>query len=322
MSLWSSSRGKVTDSGEERKPMAHSDVARPSDIPRVVIYGEPDRRADFTFLHVERIPLRSRPNDWTIRLHAHDDVHQVFLVMREGGRVRVDATELSFEAPALLVVPAGAVHGFTFRPGTDGYVLSLSRAIHERLASYDYDLGAAFERHAVLGSLEREADLAGLESAFATVAHEVLWSAPARQAAVEGALLRILVSITRHAPARTVDWGRAAQRDRLIVERFRMLVEQNFRANLSIGAYAARLGVSEARLTTACRRMLGSPAIRLIHRRIMIEAERHLAYSTMAVGEIAAALGFTDPAYFSRFFTKHAGKSPSEFRTRHGSRFS
>jgi len=302
--------------------MAETDLALRSDIPRVVIYGEPERRADFTFLHVERIPLRSRPNDWTIRLHAHDDVHQVFFVTREGGRIRIDAAELSFEAPALVIVPAGAVHGFTFRPETDGYVLSLSRAIHERLASSDYDLGTAFERHAVLARLDQEADFGGLESAFATIAHEVLWSAPARQAAIEGALLRILVAIVRHSPAQTVEWRRAAQRDRLIVERFRTLVEQNFRGNLSIGAYAAKLGISEARLTTACRRTLGSPAIKLVHRRIMIEAERHLAYSAMAVAEIASLLGFSDPAYFSRFFTKHAGKSPTAFRARHGSRFS
>jgi AraC family transcriptional activator of pobA len=302
--------------------MAETDLRLQSEIPRVVIYGEPERRADFTFLHVERIPLRSRPNGWTIRLHAHDDVHQVFFVTREGGRMRIDAAALCFEAPALLIVPAGAVHGFAFRPETDGYVLSLSRAIHERLASYDPDLGRAFERHAVIDALDQGADFGGLEGAFATVAHEVLWSAPAGQAAIESALLRIVVAIIRHSPALTVEWGRAAQRDRLIVERFRTLVEQNFRANLSIGAYAAKLGVSEARLTTACRRTLGSPAIKLIHRRIMIEAERHLAYSAVAVAEIAALLGFSDPAYFSRFFTKHAGKSPTDFRARHGSRFS
>jgi AraC family transcriptional regulator, transcriptional activator of pobA len=34
------------------------------------------------------------------------------------------------------------------------------------------------------------------------------------------------------------------------------------------------------------------------------------------VAETAYYLGFTDPAYFSRFFSKHAGESPASFRKR------
>jgi AraC-like DNA-binding protein len=36
------------------------------------------------------------------------------------------------------------------------------------------------------------------------------------------------------------------------------------------------------------------------------------------VSGIAAELGFKDPAYFSRFFRRHSGVSPNEFRRRGG----
>jgi AraC family transcriptional activator of pobA len=51
----------------------------------------------------------------------------------------------------------------------------------------------------------------------------------------------------------------------------------------------------------------------------MLEARRLLLYSNIAVAETAFALGFTDPAYFSRLFRAHTGVSPSSFR-RHGGR--
>ena len=44
------------------------------------------------------------------------------------------------------------------------------------------------------------------------------------------------------------------------------------------------------------------------------EAERELVYSTLAVKQIAGLLGFADEAYFGRFFRKHTGATPTDFR--------
>jgi AraC-like DNA-binding protein len=38
----------------------------------------------------------------------------------------------------------------------------------------------------------------------------------------------------------------------------------------------------------------------------------------MPVTQIAHELGFRDPAYFSRFFRRHAGLPPARFRRKHG----
>ena len=52
----------------------------------------------------------------------------------------------------------------------------------------------------------------------------------------------------------------------------------------------------------------------IIRQRLLLEAERLSAHTEMAVSEIAYALNFEDPAYFSRFFRRLAGQSPGEFR--------
>ena len=46
----------------------------------------------------------------------------------------------------------------------------------------------------------------------------------------------------------------------------------------------------------------------------MLEAKRGLIYTTLPVSKIGFDLGFNDPAYFSRFFTRRAGMSPAAYR--------
>ncbi len=58
------------------------------------------------------------------------------------------------------------------------------------------------------------------------------------------------------------------------------------------------------------------PPKEMIHERLLQEARRLLQFSAIPVSEISYQLGFADPAYFSRFFTKRCGTSPSQYRHR------
>ena len=48
--------------------------------------------------------------------------------------------------------------------------------------------------------------------------------------------------------------------------------------------------------------------------RVIREARRNLVYTNLPVSTIAYALGFNDPAYFSRIFSASTGLSPRSFR--------
>jgi AraC family transcriptional activator of pobA len=52
----------------------------------------------------------------------------------------------------------------------------------------------------------------------------------------------------------------------------------------------------------------------MLDQRALLEARRLLRYGSLSVAEVGYALGFTDPAYFSRFFARHVGVSPAAFR--------
>ena len=67
-------------------------------------------------------------------------------------------------------------------------------------------------------------------------------------------------------------------------------------------------------LSRVCNQTCGRSASDLLHDRLIFEARRLLAETKVPVNVIAAELGFTSPAYFTRAFQHRTGKTPTGFR--------
>lgn len=98
---------------------------------------------------------------------------------------------------------------------------------------------------------------------------------------------------------------------------FSTLVEFNFTKLHSVTDYAERLGVSPKSITKHFQKIGTQKPSDFIKNRIILEAKRKLIYSDASVKEIAFDLGFNDPAYFTRFFTKATSFSPLNFKKQH-----
>ena len=83
-----------------------------------------------------------------------------------------------------------------------------------------------------------------------------------------------------------------------------------------VARYAAALKVTPTHLSRVTREAFGCPATQMIRDRVVREARRNLVYTNLPIATIGYALGFNDPAYFSRTFALATGLSPSEFRER------
>lgn len=102
----------------------------------------------------------------------------------------------------------------------------------------------------------------------------------------------------------------------LLIQEYKDLIERNFVNDRRVQIYAKTLGVTPNYLNVLTRRHLGKSALELINERMMLEVKRQLLRTEDGVSEIAYKLGFNELSYFSRFFKKHTGMTPLEFRVK------
>ena len=285
-------------------------------IPAFFLYGEPLRAPDEGTVHIETIEARSRLHHWKIRPHRHRDLHQVLIFWRGVCEARFDDQDRTLSGPALLVIPQGTVHSFSFSEDTDGLVISFAASLAREIFRTSRSLSATFDQPFAVTFGHRNVGATEIRRLGTMLLREFTHAARGRDLALHGLLSALLANIPRLAHSAAVPSADAANRARELVARFRDSIEQHYRVRLSLGAHARALGTTEAALRRACRLIAGQSPLALLHSRLLIEAERQLRYTGMRVTQIAYLLGFEDPAYFTRFFTKRTGIAPAAWRRR------
>lgn len=104
--------------------------------------------------------------------------------------------------------------------------------------------------------------------------------------------------------------------DAAFLSRFQNYLEQQFKSQHAVSDYADHFNITPKALHKKIKGLTGIPVSRLIQDRIILEAKRMLFHTEKSVKEIAYELGFEDPSYFSRFFTKQVNEAPTEFQQR------
>ena len=99
-----------------------------------------------------------------------------------------------------------------------------------------------------------------------------------------------------------------------LIREFNFLVEGHFRTKHTVAEYADLLNKSPKTLSNIFSKSGFKTPLQYIHERKMLEARRLLQHSERSIKEITFEVGFEDLQTFSRFFKKHEGVSPSEFR--------
>ncbi|MDJ0391640.1 helix-turn-helix domain-containing protein [Roseomonas sp. E05] len=262
-------------------------------------------------IHLEPLFTRSHKHNWTIRPHRHRRLHQIFWIQRGEGVVDAQGRSLPFEAPMLLIVPPGEVHGFRFEPQSRGYVLTITDAFFGACCALAGERG--YPQTVFMVPVGTRAALQQtLNGTFFNLEQEFRQDGIGRGTALAGYVLAILGQVQRGMEAEAAAHQPRSQQEELVA-RFREQVEENLTGHAALGKYCAQLGITLSTLTRACRAVTGRSPLELIHDRLMLEARRLLSYSSLSISEIAYSLGF-EPAYFSRFFSKREGLSPAAFQ--------
>ena len=99
-----------------------------------------------------------------------------------------------------------------------------------------------------------------------------------------------------------------------LFHRFVTLVQAHSSQEREVSFYADKLCISTRYLSTIVRTVARSSAKEFIDRSVVLEIKMMLQSTDLSVQEIAYRLRFPDQSYLGRFFKKHTGESPTEYR--------
>lgn len=97
-------------------------------------------------------------------------------------------------------------------------------------------------------------------------------------------------------------------------EKFLTLVQQNFKKERFLDFYANELMVSTKHLSRTVKELTGFTAVEWIDRFVVLEAKVLLKSTNLTIQQISDELHFTSQSFFGKYFKKHTGYSPKDFR--------
>ncbi|SFW25292.1 helix-turn-helix domain-containing protein [Chitinophaga sancti] len=99
-----------------------------------------------------------------------------------------------------------------------------------------------------------------------------------------------------------------------LVMAFTSLVQQHFRQQRNVQAFAEQLHVTPKYLTETVKEITGKTAGEIIDHFVILEAKRMLSDTPLSILQIAEELNFSDQSFFGKYFKRFAGHSPKEYR--------
>ena len=281
-----------------------------AEIPIFKLYGEKSHWWTPDLLHYESIASRSSLHGWEIQPHRHSDLYQLFYVQQGRAELNIEGQVSVYNEGVLQWVAPLCVHGFRFSKDVRGCVLTIASSV---VSSFENNMNTPLAFNASALDLEIGRDRQFLDYLFDSLAQEYTRSEPGRELALESWINLLLTWLQRRSIEKN-DMTEFRSKGHVSFARFSTLVELHYQEQTSVQRYAQELGVSAVRLNTICHQLCQQTALQFIHQRLLLEAKRNLLYTMMTIASISDRLGFSEQAYFSRFFKRLTGDTPNAFR--------
>lgn len=282
-----------------------------SDVPTFFVYGEPSRALDVGFLHVETVMERKSLHFGRVAPHKHPLMGQITYWFAGEGCYQVEDRTWNFSAPAISFVPSNVVHGFDVGEQSDAIVVSIS---DDLLRAIGPQVDLALDAPVLITG---EADAPGWSRIGALL--DMVMEEYRGGAVASERMLASLVSAVLSLMARlggNVGFEAASPVVALGLE-LRRAIDRNYREDWPVGHYVERLATTPHLLDKAARTVFGQTVKEMVLERRLLEAKRLLRFTIRPMEDIGREIGFEDPAYFSRFFRKRMGLSPTDWRRQH-----
>jgi AraC family transcriptional activator of pobA len=242
--------------------------------------------------------------------HAHD-FYLLMLFTKGTGRHIIDFNEYEIKPGNVFFMSPAETHSWSLSDDTDGHVLFFNPAFYlmdvlpRKITQLPF---FSPENKMRMGQL-KTADLIQVEKIIESMNEENKGFSVFKKNIVRSYLDVLLFKL-----ASILQTGKTETPEINTIAILLSLIEKKYMEHLSISFYTAQLHVSAQKLNALCKLQLNKTVHELLQDRLLTEAKRLLAYSSLTVSEIAYQLNFNDNSYFNRFFKRLEHLTPEQFR--------
>lgn len=248
------------------------------------------------------IPRLAQGGRWRVEAMRSYSSNLLLWFTRGQGRITVAGSTSGYGAHNAIFIPSGVMHGFEISTQVFGTAVFIPKELGFALPMLPVHLRT---RDAV-----PQAEITGI---LDNLQRELEGDLPERQNAVHHHTGLLTVWLKRQILLQDAD-NKKPDAGKRLASRFTEMIEENYHTGMNVAEYAEALGVTPTHLSRVCNQACGRPASALLNDRVIFEARRLLRETRTPIQDVAAELGFTSPAYFTRAFQHHTGLTPSAFR--------
>ncbi|SIS99312.1 AraC family transcriptional regulator [Paracoccus saliphilus] len=268
------------------------------------------------FLNCERISERSHIHDWSVEAHYHEGLAQLFVFAKGQVGARLDYAPESITGPAMVWLPALCSHAFEYETGMEGWVITIPTGDLSQLSTEAPYLDHWINRPQLLVGEDHITCLTEAIDITRRIETAHCEALEDQNLALKSLFCLLLVLLNRGLRDNRALQDGNTQRKRYLVHEFQCLVENPATSSHSVAEFAKALSVTSTHLSRTVKAATGRTASEILSDQMLLKAKRMLAFSDQSISDIAFALGFSSPSYFSRFFSARASETPRDFRKR------
>lgn len=262
-------------------------------------------KVSLSSIRIEKLEERIRPG--VPFPHKHD-FFQIMLVTSGSGLHQIDFEKHKVIPNQMFLMKPGQMHSWALSKNVKGFIVEFNHQSMNAIKDSS-KLIDDFSNSPDAYSFTNRKNFKEIVRLTEMMIHEFETKREMHDLSLQGYLASFLILIIRSYQAHLKQHKTLS-----VLEKFKDLLEKNFKQVHAVEFYARELKTSPKALTMQFSRSLGKPPSQLIQDRILLEAKRFLAFSHLSIAEIGYELGFEDANYFSRFFRKHMKKTPAQFR--------
>ncbi len=264
---------------------------------------------------VQNIQAEQIKSSFTTTEYVIRGARSYLFVLEAGSAALITSDEKEdVKAPCMIWTPVGQTAHLRLAAGCRGFVLRIPEAHMGRSLPSGSISGYV---RSTIGTLIISSGLEAkwhdkLRLYFNEIKDELYENPPGGATAIQHCLTLILILVWRTS---TPSVASPVILPRQIVHDFLYLVELHMQEHWRVTQYARHLNISKDSLNNAVRKVVDQSPHQYIQSRLINETKTLLLTSDLKVSEIAYRLGFSDAAYFNRFFQRHTKISPGRFRS-------